>query len=230
MPDTPNRLRALLVLLLIVPAPTIGVIAGLIVNDGPMGRIIWGVSKAWLFGLPILWHVYVDRERPTWPQFRRDGLAVGASLGIAISIMIIGAYLLIGQNWIDQAVVSKKAEDLGLNRVVLYVAGCVYWITINSLLEEYVYRWFIFRQCEVLLRHGGAAMLVSAACFTLHHVFALNAWFDWKITLAGSIGVFIGGAVWSWCYQRYRSIWSPYISHAIVDIAVFAIGAWMFFG
>ena len=144
--------------------------------------------------------------------------------------MIIAAYLLVGRHWMDLAAIKEKAEAVGLNRVAQYVIGCVYWITINSLLEEYAYRWFIFRQCKVLLRHGGAAVLLTAGCFTLHHVFALYVWFDWRITLAGSIGVFIGGAVWSWCYQRYQSIWSPYISHAIVDIAVFVIGAWMFFG
>ena len=40
----------------------------------------------------------------------------------------------------------------------------------------------------------------------------------------GTCGVFVGGAVWNWCYLRYRSIWPGYVSHAIVDAALLAIG------
>jgi membrane protease YdiL (CAAX protease family) len=36
--------------------------------------------------------------------------------------------------------------------------------------------------------------------------------------------VFIGGCVWSWCFLRFRSIWPGYVSHVIVDVAVFAVG------
>jgi membrane protease YdiL (CAAX protease family) len=42
--------------------------------------------------------------------------------------------------------------------------------------------------------------------------------------------VFTGGAIWSWLYVRYRSIWPGYLSHAIVDVAVFAVGWWIIFG
>ena len=45
-----------------------------------------------------------------------------------------------------------------------------------------------------------------------------------------SFGIFLGGAIWSGLYVKYRSIWPCYLSHAIVDLCVFAIGAWMMFG
>ena len=44
------------------------------------------------------------------------------------------------------------------------------------------------------------------------------------------LGVMIGGLVWSWMYMRYRSIWPGWVSHAIVDVAVFGVGAWVLFG
>ena len=34
----------------------------------------------------------------------------------------------------------------------------------------------------------------------------------------------LGGMAWSWCYVRFGSIWPAYVSHAIVDVAVFAVG------
>ena len=74
------------------------------------------------------------------------------------------------------------------------------------------------------------AVLASAACFTVHHVTALQAQFDWKVTLLASLGVFIGGAIWSWMYGRYRSVWPGYLSHAIVDVAIYVIGWGIIFG
>jgi membrane protease YdiL (CAAX protease family) len=36
--------------------------------------------------------------------------------------------------------------------------------------------------------------------------------------------------MWSWLYLRYRSVWPCYVSHAIVDIAVFVVGWLIIFG
>ena len=53
---------------------------------------------------------------------------------------------------------------------------------------------------------------------------------DWPLVVLGSLGVFIGGVTWSWMYRKYRSVWVPYVSHAMVDIAIFAVGADVLFG
>ena len=111
----------------------------------------------------------------------------------------------------------------GLNHFEVYLAGALYWITFNSLTEEYIWRWFVFRKFEVLLG-GKLAVPAAALAFMAHHVIVLAAQFDCPIALLGSLGVFIGGAAWSWLYLRYRSIWPGYVSHAIVDAAIFVIG------
>jgi membrane protease YdiL (CAAX protease family) len=106
--------------------------------------------------------------------------------------------------------------------------GALYWITLNSLMEEYVWRWFCFRQCEQLL--GGVGGVLGAAIgFTLHHIVALAGQFPWPMILLGSLGVFCGGAIWSWLYLKYRSVWPCYVSHAIVDVPIFIVGYWMIF-
>jgi len=108
------------------------------------------------------------------------------------------------------------------------VGGALYWITLNSLMEEYVWRWFVFAKFEVLLG-GRIAVVATGLAFTAHHVIALAAQFNWIITILGSLGVFVGGVSWSWLYLRYRSVWPCYVSHAIVDIPVFVIGYWLIF-
>lgn len=103
------------------------------------------------------------------------------------------------------------------------------WTFFNSLLEELIWRWFVYRKCEILVP-GLQAVVLSALFFTIHHTFGLAAYFDWRVTVLGSLGVFFAAAVWSWCYLTYRSIWTGYISHIFADIAIFIIGWQLIFG
>ena len=50
----------------------------------------------------------------------------------------------------------------------------------------------------------------------------LTLWTTWQASTAA--GIFIGAGLWSGLYLRTRSVWPGYLSHAIVDVAVFAIG------
>jgi hypothetical protein len=82
----------------------------------------------------------------------------------------------------------------------------------------------------MLTRSSTAAIVLSAACFTIHHVLALTAYFGPGIVVIGSLGVFAGGCLWSWLMTRYESIWPGYVSHVIVDIGVFVAGGLILFG
>ena len=71
----------------------------------------------------------------------------------------------------------------------------------------------------------------SAFVFVLHHFFAL--WFlgfSLSANLLACFGLFVGGAAFSWLYVRYRSIWIPYITHALCDVVVFGVGYFLLFG
>lgn len=219
--------RAIIALLLLVPAPTIGVVCAMWLPQTagtPLGEWVYTAAKVWLVLLPVTWRLLVDRKRLSWSKPERGGFGMGVLTGLAISAAIVFAYVLLGERVIDTDNVREAAERTGLNDPVRFLLFAAYICTINAALEEYVWRWFCFRQCERLLRIGWAAVLLSAALFTLHHIFALGAQFGAFVTILGSIGVFIGGCIWSWMYLRYRSIWPGFVSHVIVDIAVFAIG------
>ena len=68
---------------------------------------------------------------------------------------------------------------------------------------------------------------ISAAIFTLHHVFVLAAYFGTTLTVLGSLGVFIGGVIWSLLHLRTSSLIPGWISHALVDVAIVVVGATM---
>jgi membrane protease YdiL (CAAX protease family) len=45
-----------------------------------------------------------------------------------------------------------------------------------------------------------------------------------------SLGVFVGGLLWSWLLRRHGSLVPGYLSHILVDLAIFVVGASMLFG
>jgi hypothetical protein len=238
-PSSSSSRRALLALLLTVPAPSVGVIAGMMLWQGrPIGQAAFIACKVWMAVLPFVWWKWVDRKPLSWSPPRKGGFGMGAATGVAIAGVIFAGYLLL-MDWVVPPADAARLRDAmianGLGNPLIYIAGCVYWITINSLLEEYVYRWFLVIKSEQTLARlplrgrtrAWLAVLMSAAFFTIHHVIAMAALgLSWPCVVLSNIGVFIGGAIWSWMYERYQSIWPSYLSHAIVDVPIFVIG-WM---
>lgn len=226
--DDPSR--AALALLLLVPAPSLGAAAGLWLWPGsPWGKAVFVFSKFWILVLPVLWTVLVDRQPLSWSPPRLGGFRVGTLTGFAILAAIFVAYAIaLKTGFVDRDLVASRASQTGLNDLSLYLGAACYWITFNSLMEEYVWRWFTFRKFEVLLG-GKLAVVASALGFTVHHVIAVAAQFNAPVTVLASTGVFVGGLVWSWLYLRYRSVWPCYVSHALADVPIFVIGYHLIF-
>src|SRR5262249_41959418 len=188
----------------------------------------YAVCKFWVLLFPTLWLLVVERRPLSWSPVRHGGLGVGALLGIAIGIVIIGAYAAFGRQFIDVTAFRETARRLGIVSPGRFVGYAAYLVFFNSLAEEYIWRWFVFRRSETVW--PAAATLLAAFFFTVHHVIALAAQFGAAVTVVASSGVFIGGWIWSWCYARYRSIWPGYVSHAIVDLAILSLGWKLLFG
>ncbi len=231
-PATPRRghRRAIVALLLIAPAPTLGALMAFWLAPGTtLGGASYVLGKAWLYGFPLFWLLVVDRGRPSWSPPRHGGFGVAAMLALAISLIIWAAYLLYGRAQIHAETIRELTAANGMATPARYLAACAWLMVVNAALEEYAFRWFIYRQCEQIWP-SLSAVIVSALIFAAHHVLVLRSFFAWDITLLGSAGVFAGGAIWSWCYRQYRSIWPGYVSHAIVDLAIFAVGWSLIFG
>ena len=58
-----EKRRALLALALVVPAPSIGAAMAFWIAPGPVGSVAYGLGKLVLYGLPVAWLLFVDKER-----------------------------------------------------------------------------------------------------------------------------------------------------------------------
>mgnify|MGYP002063984183 CR=1 FL=1 len=146
-----------------------------------------------------------------------------------MALVIIAGWFVIGDHHLDAEALRSAVREMGLARPESYLAGAAAWTFANSLMEEFVYRWFVFTRCDRLMPVS-AAMIASAGVFTVHHVVALSTYLPWHLTALASFGVFTGGVLWTWLYSRYRSIWPGWISHVLADVAVFAVGWVVLFG
>ncbi len=222
--------KSILALLLLVPAPTIGVLAGMYwFPNSKLGSTIFIISKVWLFLFPLVWLKLVDKKKISLSPPRKGGFLVGLITGLAITGFILILYKTVGNSLIDKEFLVEKMTEIGLNSLPVYIGASLYWIFVNSVLEEYVWRWFCVEKAEAVFSPK-LAVVCSAAFFTFHHIFAMHLYFSNLVVIAGATGIFIGAALWSFMYIKYRSIWPGYLSHAIVDLAVFGIGAMIIFG
>ena len=224
-----NARRALIAILLLAPVPSFGIAAAVVWWPGQIGQAIFSFCKLWLLFLPAFWFFVIDKKKLQWSAPRRRHLPIGVATGVVGGLAVVLAYLFIALPRIDPAALRATTTEIGIGSPVAYIAGALYWIMINSLIEEYVFRWFLLKQAERLVAPM-TAVLISSSVFTAHHIIALNAYLEPMLTFLASAGIFIGGSVWCWIYLRVRSLWPCWLSHALIDAAVFAVGYHIVFG
>ena len=220
-----ERYKSLLAILLVGFIPSISVIFTIkIIENELHSQIFFVICKLWIFIIPTVWFFYVEKNIFSRELPSRKGLEMGTATGLIMSIIIILTWIFF-EDSINLEEMIDTLNSKGLSNVNLYVMGMIYWIFINSLLEEYVFRWFITTKASVLFGNDSYAIFFSALMFTLHHSLALHFFgFIWWQTIIASFGLLSAAAIWSWLYLQYRSIWVCWLSHAICDVVVFSIG------
>jgi len=220
-----SRTKSIVAILMIGFVPSISVFFSLeIIDNERASQLFFLFCKLWIFLIPTIWYLRIDKDSISKKIPSQEGLTMGLITGVGMSIIIIIIWYIFDSTLdIDQMV--SKLQSKGLSNINLYFLGMFYWIFINSLLEEYVFRWFITTKSQIIFKNDIAAIIFSASLFTLHHAIALHLFgFIWWQTILASFGLLSAAAIWSWLYIRYRSIWVCWLSHAICDVAVFSIG------
>jgi len=192
-------------------------------------QTVYALGKTLQFVFPIVWVYWILRLPWAWPQVRRQGLGMGLAFGAAVLVGMFALFSVwlkdsqFGPGLDAQAV--TKVRDLGLDSLWKYGAVAIFYALAHSLLEEYYWRWFIFGQLRRML-HPAWAVGISSLGFMAHHVILLGTFFGWAtpLTYVFSLGVAVGGVFWAWLYLYSRSLLAPWLSHMLVDIAIFVIG------
>jgi uncharacterized protein len=197
--------------------------------DPSWQKAAYAAGKSVQFALPIVWIWLIKRQRPRIVPLDGRGMILAAAFGLLVGAAMAALYfgvLAPAGTFVEPAKsVREKVAAFGADSPPAYLLLALFYSAIHSLLEEYYWRWFVFGQlrrgCKLPLAIG-----LSSAAFALHHILVLAIYFGWHspLTWLFSVGVAIGGAVWAWLYARTGSLYAPWLSHAVVDAAIFAIG------
>lgn len=193
------------------------------------------VLKIVQFAFPAVWVFVVQREKFALTPPTLNGLAWGLGLGL----LVAASMLLMVRFWLEpigffdlgeggataRSQIETKIRGLGVDSLAKYGALAMFYAICHSLLEEYYWRWFVFARLKPYTSVT-VAILVSSVGFMAHHVIVLATFFGWTspVTYLFSLAVAIGGGLWAWIYQRSGSIYGPWLSHLLVDAAIFIVG------
>jgi uncharacterized protein len=150
---------------------------------------------------------------------RPQGLGIGIVIGLGMFGIIASSYWFVGRSWLDIGDIRAKFALLKMNAPLMVLGFGTFQTLVNSGVEEYVWRWFVFQKCEVLF--GRSAVWISTIFFTLHHVILTLAYCqDLRLIVSMTLAVFIAGVIWARCFAKYRSILPSYLSHLAADLAL----------
>jgi membrane protease YdiL (CAAX protease family) len=196
----------------------------------PATQAAYTLGKIVQFSFPLVYLLIVDRGslRAAAPNFA--GLRLGLAFGLAVAAAMLVLYFgilretLLG---IGLAVrVRAKLEEFGAATPARFLAFAAFISVAHSLLEEYYWRWFVFRRLR-LLTPAAPAIAISSLAFMAHHVIVLDAYLPdhfLSAVVPFSLAVAVGGAVWAWLYARTGSLYAAWVSHLLVDVAVMVVG------
>ncbi|MFN0019983.1 MAG: CPBP family intramembrane glutamic endopeptidase [Pirellulaceae bacterium] len=194
-----------------------------------MQKGAYGIGKVIQFAFPLAF-VLIRREGLKLRGIDTSGLVLAVGFGLLVS----GSMLILYYFWLKPAgffagevteEVRGKLKSFGVDSLAAYAVLAIFYSLVHSLLEEYYWRWFVFGRLKNLTPLT-AAVAISSVGFAVHHVLVLAKYFGWgsPATWLFSAGVAVGGVVWAIVYQRSKSLLGPWLSHLLVDAAIFAIG------
>ncbi|PIZ95495.1 MAG: hypothetical protein COX80_04345 [Candidatus Magasanikbacteria bacterium CG_4_10_14_0_2_um_filter_33_14] len=138
-----------------------------------------------------------------------------------IGISLAGIYLasfFIFQNFLDLNTITEKLKNLiNITLTNLIFIG-LYIIVLNSLLEEYFWRGFLFNNLEKFIKPW-QAYLITGIAFSFHHVMFYYNWFNVGFFILVTFGLTAYAIIVSYVFKRYQDLFSCWYIHIFADLA-----------
>jgi len=153
-----------------------------------------------------------------------------AAIGLLLAGIYFGAFEL-SKGYIDFQHIAGQlsgAAQIGVENILLIG---VFIVFVNSLLEEYFWRGFLFDEVNHLAGPWLAYGLTGLA-FSFHHIMFYYNWFSFPLFVLVSMGLIGYSLIMNAIFQRYRDLFSCWLVHAIADVSQILIALMVlgFFG
>lgn len=147
-------------------------------------------------------------------------------LGIGVYITIIGAYLVLRKFINLDNIKSILEQNLSLSKDnFIWVAFYISFI--NSLLEEFFFRGFMFLNLKKFQKKINA-YLISAIAFAVYHVAIMANWFNPYLFILAMVGLFVGAIIFNFLNDKSENLFNSWLVHMFANFAINTVGFIMF--
>ena len=155
-------------------------------------------------------------------RFRRRGFGMALGLGLLVYAVILGAYFLLRRVFDFAPIAALLSENAGVDRGnFLFVS--LYISFVNSLLEEFFFRGFLFLNLRRRTNRA-FAYLFSAALFAAYHVAMMTGWFSPLLFALAMVGLTAGGMMFNVLNERQGTVYNSWLVHMFANFAINTVG------
>lgn len=188
------------------------------------GYVLKSVMKLALFLACPFVLSRIDKQIAFAELFRvqKNAIVRPILLGVGLYAVILCAYFLVRNVFDFSNIAGSLTQNVGVTKEnFLFVA--IYISFVNSLLEEFFFRGFIFTNLKTLysrkFAHGFSAVL-----FALYHVAMMIGWFGLPMFLLCMAGLTAGGLIFNYLNEKQGNIYASWFVHMFANFAINTIG------
>ena len=154
--------------------------------------------------------------------FQKKGFFTALGLGLGIYALILGGYFLLRNVFDFSAIAGSLTENAGVTKDnFLYVS--LYISFVNSLLEEFFFRGFLFRNLKEQTKPA-MAYGISAVLFAAYHIAMMIGWFGFGLNALVLLGLTAGGLIFNRLNEKLGCIYGSWLTHMFANFAINTIG------
>ncbi len=159
-------------------------------------------------------------------RINKKDLYLGIGLGMVCFIVLITVYFFL-KDVIDLNTIANELQTKSKVSPTNFLLVAFYITFVNSFLEEFFFRGFIFLNLNEL-GFKELAYIFSSVLFALYHIGIFKNWFNpWLIMLA-ILGLVSVGFIFNYIDTKSKNFINSWIVHILADAAIMLIGMRMF--
>jgi len=185
------------------------------------------------FALPIVYWIFFYGK--SWKEKVKENFSAqnfrkqwkpAVIWGCLVAAFYIGGYV-IGTQVLDlKQVTTSLTQFASITPQNIIMIG-IYIIVINSLLEEFFWRGFFFKETAQTVNRP-VAYISNGVGFALYHLAFVYAFFPPIFVIIATTGLMVYAAIMCYLFEKYKDLFTLWLIHAIVDTAQIGIALKIF--
>lgn len=157
---------------------------------------------------------------------RKKGAMFVLMLGLLTYGVILALYFTVGRFFDFSNITATLESSIGVTKDN-FAAVSLYISFVNSLLEEFFFRGFVFL-CLYRLNRKKTAYVYSALLFAVYHIAIMGSWFAPLLLGLLISGLFAAGLIFNWLNKKTGNIYPSWMVHMFANFAINTVGFILF--